>query len=333
MRYLCASLLIVLAGCSRQGPALSHGRGGDRVTVYCSIDQRYAKPVIVLLQKQTGLHIDVVYDKEAKESAGLVDRIRAEGNHPRGDVFWNSSLLQTLLLEEEEKLEPYTSPFANDIPAALKSKCWASSGVRSRVIVWHKGLPNPPHSYADLVQPRFSEAIGISNPQFGTASDELAAVGSRLGEADTLLWYRGLKINRAKILPGNSVVARKVAAGQLLVGVTDTDDYLRQKQKGGAIVAGNMHLLAVPQSVAILKNAPHLDAAKRLVDALLAPETIAALCKAMPGVSPTHAVAGAPAAFDLVHAPVDTARWARRWRALREPVPDMLTATARPAKR
>src|SRR5687768_1512589 len=105
---------VISAGChNQQAPT-------NRVVLYCSVDDVYAKPIIKQLEKQTGLKIDVLYDTEAAKTAGLANKIRAEKNRPQGDVFWSSALLQTLLLNREGLLQPYISPSAKGIPAAFK---------------------------------------------------------------------------------------------------------------------------------------------------------------------------------------------------------------------
>lgn len=335
MRYFCL-LLLFLAGCAPSTAPSSPPKTAatqERVVLYCSVDDVYAKPVIAAVEKRTGLRIDVLYDTEAAKTAGLANRIRAEAARPQGDVFWSSALLQTLLLEREGLLEEYASPSARDIPAAFKGRSWAAPGVRSRVIVWHRSVKNPPRSMGDLLQPRFRNAVGISNPQFGTASDEAAALGVRWGQAKALAWYRGLKANGALVLPGNSVVAQRVARGELLAGITDTDDYLAEKKKGGGIVAGQMQLLAIPNSVAVLKNSRRPAAAWRLTDALLNIETEALLCAAMPGVFPIRVAARAkdpriPPVFDSRHSPADTARWPASWQSVRDPLANILLAPA-----
>jgi iron(III) transport system substrate-binding protein len=323
-------MLLLLAGCTRDKAVPSAPRAANRVVLYCSVDDVYAKPVIAALERQTGLRIDVLYDTEAAKTAGLANRIRAEKGRPQGDVFWSSALLQTLLLEQEDLLAPYQSPSSRGIPAAFKGRNWAAPGVRSRVIVWHKSVKIPPRSRDDLLSPRFRAGVGISNPQFGTASDEAAALGVRWGGAKTLAWYEGLKRNGAKVLPGNSVVAQRVARGELLAGITDTDDYLAEKKRGGAIVAGDMQMMAMPQSVAILKNARHPAAARRLVDALLREETESLICASMPGVFPTRPETTKNHTFPLVfsarRATADTARWPLAWQQLRNPLAAILLA-------
>src|SRR5689334_11540155 len=82
----------------------------NRVVLYCSVDDVYAKPIVAALEKKTGLDIEPLYDVEAAKTAGLANRIRAEKKRPRADVFWSSALLQTLLLQREGLLEKYVSP-------------------------------------------------------------------------------------------------------------------------------------------------------------------------------------------------------------------------------
>ncbi|MDQ3812475.1 MAG: extracellular solute-binding protein, partial [Armatimonadota bacterium] len=286
-------LLGVFVGCRHaQSPTPA---ASNRVVLYCSVDDVYARPIIRDLEKRTGLRIDALYDTEAAKTAGLANRIRAERDRPRGDVFWSSALLQTLLLNREGLLQPYQSPAASNIPRAFRAAdgAWTGLGARPRVIVYHQSVKNPPRSLQDLLQPRFKDKVGISNPQFGTASDWVAALATRWGRAKTLNYFRALKKNGVRVLAGNSVVADKVHRGELLAGVTDSDDFLAQMRKTSDGIrvhklsaTGTADVVLIPGSVAVLAKAPHPQAARRLMDALLSAATEQQLVKQMPGVLP-----------------------------------------------
>jgi iron(III) transport system substrate-binding protein len=338
-----AVLAICLSGCSTQKDAASPVAKSNRVVLYCSVDDVYAKTIIRELEKQTGLKIDVLYDSEAAKTAGLANRIRAEKSRPQGDVFWSSALLQTLLLGRERLLQPYVSPSAKDIPAAFKAKdgSWTGLGVRVRVSV----CSNPELFFRYITDPNRSnwnpkehpeppvESWGISNPQFGTGSDWAAALNSRRGKAGTLDYFRWLKETGVQILPGNSVVAEKVARSELTSGVTDTDDYFAQKSKAKSfykMVFNSPITVFIPGSVAILKNAPHDDNAKKLVDALLQVETEKKLVETMIGVIPTRPQIKVtqpelkPLAAQLKNVPNDTVKWPAAWDEIREPLSEIL---------
>ncbi|MBV9468672.1 MAG: substrate-binding domain-containing protein [Abitibacteriaceae bacterium] len=330
--YLLSSLLLLLAGCHRSAaPARS---ASNRVVLYCSVDDVYAKPIIQDVEKKTGLRIDTLYDTEAAKTAGLANRIRAERNRPQGDVFWSSALLQTLLLKREGLLQAYQSPAAQDIPPAFKDPqgAWTGMGARARLIVFHKqnGL-RPPRSLQDLIG---VHGTGISNPQFGSASDWVAALAARWGVEKTLNYFRSLSRNGVRSLPGNSVVAEKVAHGELQYGVTDTDDFLEQSHRTGTILTLSPpapNTVLVPVSVAMLKGAPHPEAARKLIDALCAPAIEQELVMKMPGVLPLRSqsvpkeVAAIKGITQLASsAPNDTARWPAAWDAIRDPLAQIL---------
>ena len=320
---------------------------GARVVVYCSVDDIYAKPIFNELERTTGLRIDVVYDAEAAKTAGLANRIRAEKSRPGGDIFWSSALLQTLLLTQEGLTEQYISPGARYIPPEYKSDeaKWNALGVRSRVLVYHRGTPNPPRRLMDLTQPRFKGKIGISNPLFGSASDEAAALAVRWGIPKTLDYFRSLKKNGARVLPGNAVVAERVASGELLAGVTDSDDYFAQLKQGrNDIVAApdSPDMVRIILNVSLLQGAPHRKAALKLIDAMLRPEIEAQVAQTMRGVESTrdepdtgtakeiNAAAqrdqssGADYRFSLGNSPDDTAQWPAAWQKIKAPLADIL---------
>lgn len=330
-------LILLLSGCAKEPQ--------NRVVLYCSVDDVYARPIIAELERKTGLKIDVLYDVESAKTAGLANRIRAEKNRPRADVFWSSALLQTLLLKREGLLQKYSSPSAKDISDVFKDKegFWAGMGVRARVIMF-SAIPhekNLIHMYdknlydKNLLDAFYKNKVGISNPQFGTASDWAAALCTRWGKAKTLEYFRVLKKNGVHVLPGNSVVADKIARGELFAGVTDSDDYYatmnRSNQKFGGNKSGDDAGTLIPGSVALMKSAPHKANARRLADALISVETENMLRQQMPGLASTRGFsAGQVPANGLVFPlhdetiPNDTDKWAAAWDEIREPLAQIL---------
>jgi iron(III) transport system substrate-binding protein len=235
--------------------------------------------------------------------------------------------LQTLLLQREGLLQEYSSPNAKGVPAAFKDArgAWTGVGLRARVLMFPDGEKRSALSPQNLLQPQLKNKIGISNPQFGTASDWAAVLTARWGKAKTLEYFRALKKNGARVLPGNGVVAENVAKGDLLAGVTDSDDFyaatrnLKPSQNRFLMTpfaTSKTSSVLIPGSVAILKGAPHSENAKKLVDAILDPQTETQLKQAMPGVETLH--------NSSQQAPDDTAKWAAAWDEIREPLAQIL---------
>jgi iron(III) transport system substrate-binding protein len=64
----------------------------EQVVVYTSLDKVFSVPILKAFEKETGIKVLDVYDSEATKTTGLVNRLIAEKNNPRADVFWNSKL-------------------------------------------------------------------------------------------------------------------------------------------------------------------------------------------------------------------------------------------------
>ena len=301
-----------------------------RVVLYCSVDDVYAKPLIEKLKQRTGLDIVALFDTESTKTAGLTTRIRSEKSRPRADVLWTSALLQTLLLSQDGLLENYDSPAARDLAPRFRGAGWAGVGTRARVIAVSREQASFPVERLTFVPG--GRPAGHSNPQFGTASDEAAALYTRDPQA-ALKWYRSLKTAKTRVLPGNGDVARAVAEGDLEFGWTDTDDYLSQFKRGKPILVAPTRAdnVLVPGAVALVKGAPNAENARKLFDAIASKEGEAALVAQMPGVFSLRGLdkagnwksGGVEFAF-LARAPVDDyTKWPQSWAKIREPLAQM----------
>jgi iron(III) transport system substrate-binding protein len=80
-----------------------------------------------------------------------------------------------------------------------------------------------------------------------------------------------------RVVDGNSVVRDMVARGELKAGLTDTDDAQVAVDKGAPVAvifldqssSDGLGTLLIPNTVAVVKGAPHPAAARKLVDYLL----------------------------------------------------------------
>ena len=59
----------------------------QQVVVYTSLDKVFSQPVLKAFEKETGIQVLDVYDSEATKTTGLANRLIAEKDSPRADVF------------------------------------------------------------------------------------------------------------------------------------------------------------------------------------------------------------------------------------------------------
>jgi iron(III) transport system substrate-binding protein len=281
LTWLLAGLCVTLAGC--------WAKSGPEVIVYTALDSEFSEPIFADFEAATGVTVRAKFDTEATKTVGLAQAIMAERDRPRCDVFWNNEILNTLRLEAEGLLDVYRPPIAQSYPAMYGSPegTWHGFAARARVLVVNtKLLPEQerPASILDLADERWRGKGGIAKPLFGTTATHAACLFAYWGEDRAKDFFRKVKANDTKILSGNKQVAMAVGAGELLFGLTDTDDAIIEVEKGLPVAIvypdqgdDGLGTLFIPNTLAIIKGGPNPEAARRLVDYLLSPEVEAKL--------------------------------------------------------
>jgi iron(III) transport system substrate-binding protein len=249
------------------------------VVIYTSLDQIFSEPVLRDYQKQTGVKVRAVYDVEAAKTTGLVNRLIAEKKRPKCDVFWNSEIGRTIVLKQKGILTPYRSPSAKDIPPQFidKDRFWTGFAARARVLIYNINMLNPsdlPKSIFELTDMKWRDKVALAYPLFGTTATHVAAMYVLLGKQKTEKYLKNLHGNGVVIVDGNSVVRDLVVEGRLPIGFTDTDDVNVAIQSGKPVKMlypdiNGIGTLLIPNTVALIKNAPHAEEGKKLIDYLL----------------------------------------------------------------
>lgn len=264
----------LLAGC---------GDGESAVVVYAALDREFSEPVLARFEQETGIRVLPKYDDESTKTVGLTNAIIQESNRPRCDLFWNNEILNTLRLEQKGLLDTYYSPTATDYPEMYRSPdgAWHGFAGRARVLIVNTDLvaeEERPTSIYDLADPKWKGKVGIARPIAGTTASHAAVLFTELGEAKAKEFFQSLKANDIQILSGNKQVATACASGQIAFGLTDTDDAIIEIDRANPVAIvypdqadDQLGTLFIPNTLAIIKGAPHPEQAKRLVDFLLSP--------------------------------------------------------------
>ncbi|MBI1746742.1 MAG: extracellular solute-binding protein [Acidobacteria bacterium] len=272
-RKLIFVICILLVSCARRE---------QQVVIYTSLDQMLSEPVLREFEQKSGIKVKAVYDTEASKTTGLVNRLIAEKDYPKADVFWNSEICRTILLKEKGLLARYRSAAAEDIPEEFKDAegYWTGFAARLRVLVYNTNLvarDEVPQSIFELTQPKWKGHVALANPLFGTTATHMAALFVHLGPPKAKEYLRALKANGVIIVEGNSTVRDRVADGEVKIGFTDTDDVTVAIRSGKPVKMifpdqDAVGTLLIPNTIALIKGAPRPDNGKKLIDYLLSRE-------------------------------------------------------------
>jgi len=272
---VCAGLVAGL-GCNAKPP--------EEVVVYTALDTQFSAPLLAEFTARTGIQVRPAYDTESTKTIGLVNRIRSEAARPRCDVFWNNEILNTLRLDREGLLQACQPPNAANYPPQFRDPNghWYGFASRARVLIVNTervAEADRPTSIRALGDPRWRGQAGIAKPLFGTTATHVACLFAKLGEDEARKLLDGFRANDIQILGGNKGCAEAVGRGQLALALTDTDDAIEEVDAGHPVQiifpdqgAGEMGTLLLPNALAVVKDAPHPEAAARLIDFLLSAE-------------------------------------------------------------
>ncbi|MFT5302066.1 MAG: iron(III) transport system substrate-binding protein [Mariniblastus sp.] len=256
----------------------------NEVVVYAALDREFSQPILDDLGQELGYRILPKFDQESNKTVGLVTGIIQNQSRPQADVFWNNEILHTLRLQKLGLLEVYRSPQADVFPEQFVSsqRQWHGFAARARVLLVNTELipkaADHPSSIYDLADPKWKGQCAMAKPLFGTTATHAAVLFSELGESAAKKLLTEIQQN-ARIEGGNKQVAQKVARGQFAFGITDTDDAMIEIEQGHPVAIvfpdqaeGQFGTLLIPNTLAIIKNGPNPERAKRLVDRLLQPD-------------------------------------------------------------
>ena len=277
------------------------------VVVYSSVDEVFAEPICQQFEEETGIKVELVPDTEETKSTGLVNRLIAEKQRPRADVFWSGDPVRAAILKAKGVSAAYKSPAAEGLPDEFSDaeNHWTCFSARARVIIYNRDLVSEdekPTSIHDLADPRFQGRACLANPLFGTTSMHAAALFQALGDDEAKRFFQSLVDNNVKILSSNGEVRRRVANGQFAVGLTDTDDVNVAMDEGKRVGfvfpdEDGIGTLIVPNAVVLIAGGPNSDPGKKFIDYLLRADTEEALARSEAAQMPLRSDVKLPDGF------------------------------------
>ncbi|MBI3882546.1 MAG: extracellular solute-binding protein [Verrucomicrobia bacterium] len=264
-----------------------HKSDASTIIVYCAQDQEFAEPIFAEFTKQTGIRVLALWDSEAVKTVGLANRLLAEKSHPQCDVWWSNEEFRTHQLEakglfrEEEGVKEFgyrsrrivinTNLVLSVVsgPLSVVSSQSSVAGATDHGRLTTDLLP-PPRSLSELTNVLYRGKVALAYPLYGTTATHFLALRQQWGEARWESWCRALAANKPLLVDGNSVVVKLVGRGEAAIGLTDSDDVAAGRREGLPIAAlpYTEETLLIPNTVAVLRAAPHPDAAQKLFEFL-----------------------------------------------------------------
>lgn len=254
---------------------------GDSLTLYCSMTD---DDVDTVLEGFNELYPDITVEVVNGSAGELFARLKAESANPQGDVMLGG-MNQADGDKNKDIFEPFISVHENELPDKYKSNNGFYNYDHLSSVVFcvntdlEKELGLDIKDYKDLLDPKLEGKIVFSDPNESSAawnniSNIMAVYGNDSEEAWNMI--EGLMKNKMVIQGSSSACFKNVADGEYVVGLTYEDGASTLLKSG----AENIKLV-YPASgssnfafgCAVVKGAPHMAAAKAMVNFLQSAES------------------------------------------------------------
>ena len=251
-------------------------------------------------------HPDVKVDFQSAGAGKLMAKIAAERESGKimADVLWTSEVPDFYQLKARGILLPYIPQDIKAILNPLPDYDGSFTAVRLGTlgIAYNTRLiKEAPKTWADLQKPAFKGAYGIANPALsGTAYMSVAVLSRAFGWP----YFEALRANGAKMGKGSGQVVDDTASGDLVASLAVDYITLDKVDKGATLaLVFPPEMLVIPSPIAIFRNSPNVEAAKKFVDFVLSKDGQVII--ANEGTLPVRADVKVPERYKLP--PVDEA--------------------------
>ena len=274
---VCIAVVCLIALFGLGGEVLA----ADKVTVYSGRAERLIKPVLDEFTAKTGVQVDLL----SSGTTELVNRLKAEGDRTPADLFITNDagsleqarvagILRPLNMREVDR----------SIPSQFRApdNAWIGLSGRFWIIVYNKTLVKPEEvtSLLDLGDPKWNGKIAIPNAGSEYLQAGVSVIRATHGDAKTKEFLEGLRNNAgAQVYQKSSQIVEAVAKGQTSLGIVNHYYVYRhlatQPAAPVAVIMpdqqdGGMGAIMNVAGVGIVKSTKHLEAAKLLVEFLVA---------------------------------------------------------------
>ena len=275
----------------------------QKLFVYTSMKESMVSEIKTAFAKK---YPDIKLDYQSAGAGKLMAKIAAERESGKilADVLWTSEVPDFYQLKAQGLLLPFIPAESKALLNPLPDYDGSFTAVRLGTlgIAYNtRFVKEAPKAWDDLKKPVFKGAYGIANPALsGTAYMSVAILSKTFGWS----YFEGLRANGAKMGKGSGQVVDDTASGDLVASLAVDYITLDKIDKSATLaLAYPKEMLVIPSPIAIFKNSPNAEAAKKFVDFMLSKEgqTIVA----NEGTLPVRADVKVPERFKLP--PVDEA--------------------------
>ena len=240
------------------------------VTWYTSTPIETAQKIATLFQTQTGIKVELFRSGGSAVLRRFLQEIDAR--RVVADVLTISDPAAAGALIKRDLLVPFRPANFEKVRDEVKEPRGYHIAQRLNlvgiIVRTDKGL-SLPKSWTDLTDPKYKGAMVMPDPSY--TAIQLMVVGT-LSKKYGWEFYQKLRANEVMIVQGHQQVSETLTRGERLIAAEGADQYAWLDRKAGHKIQTIFPAdgaFAIPAPTAVIKGAPHPNAAKALAEFMI----------------------------------------------------------------
>jgi len=249
---------------------MAAARREGSVTWYTSTPVAQAQKIANLFQAETGIKVELFRSGGSAVLRRFVQEIDAR--RVVADVLTISDPAAASMLIKRDMLVPFRPRNFDKVPDAVKDPRGYHVAQRLNLVGIvaraDRGL-DLPKNWTDLTDPKYKGKLVMPDPSY--TAIQLMVVGT-LSHKYGWDFYRKLRANEIMIVQSHQQVSDALTRGERLIAAEGADSYAWEARKAGHKVQTIFPTdggFAIPAPTAVIKGAPHPNAAKAFAEFLI----------------------------------------------------------------
>ncbi|MDQ6619652.1 MAG: extracellular solute-binding protein [Pseudomonadota bacterium] len=243
------------------------------LVVYSSLAPTESSALTQAFEKKYGVKVELWRAVSEKVLQRTITE--AQAKRYTVDVIETNGVPDLEILMREKLLSEFYSPYIADLPSSAvpAHRQWISDRMQFFVVGYNTDKvrrEDIPATYEGFLDPKWQGRLGIE------ANDGawLATIVKLWGEERGMAFFRKLGQMRPDVRKGHILLSELIAAGEIPVGLTVYNSHADALKRKGAPIdwVAVEPVVALPQAIAVARQAPHPNAALLFADFVLSPE-------------------------------------------------------------